>query len=102
MANERYTPEGLPIVSRKSIDSYVAEQLRWIDTGDIRCFQDFISNMESNLREKNRELYKFYKEHPPDDKNLEMGFIIGFCVLYDLLRKQAEANKLEEDLQRNK
>ena len=99
MANERYTIEGLPVVSKRTIDSYGEEQFRWLRNTSYRNFEIFIKNIEDRLKDENLELYRFYKKIPRYDKSMETGCAIGFCILYDLLRRQAEANKLEENFE---
>ena len=98
MEERKYTKEGLPIISKDSIDRYTAEnhvngtyrqKLKTLDLGQILC-------------DENRELFKYVNalrnfHEQQGETEIAKAIITGVGIAYILLRSQAEANKLEEE-----
>jgi len=89
MVDERYTTEGLPIVSEATAEVWLRDY--------------------KNRSSQNRDMFgeierKIVSDNPRIQEVIDIcrgisgteNFYLGFLVAYDLLRRQAEANKLAE------
>ena len=92
MVRNKYTPEGLPIVLNKVLEDYEKECSNNVDTdGCLRA----ANNVRNRIQKDNPELF-FYKQSIGEHLNIEeqITFDLGFGMAYELLRRQAKANKL--------
>lgn len=112
--NEKYTKEGLPIVSKDRLDSLMGEMLKEVMQG-IRCRgpdaeRDITADLLKQIGEENPHASKYIAAcmgatfiNPCQSKAIQ-GMIMGqyLANFYRLLKSQAEANKLEEQVQERK
>jgi len=96
-----YTPEKLPVVSSDTVLSYMRELTREGPEGNI----SLMNRMYETFKKDNPELMNYTETI---DKILQdMGVsreiswqVVGFMTgMYEIMRKQAEANQLEDTLQ---
>ncbi len=98
MTERKYTSEGLPIVSQATMEvlardlgarglEYILQNLRRLVQTNVHAgqflgiYSDVISKIEGR-----------------DDTDFKKGLVMGYLCAYELLRRQAEANKLEKDI----
>ena len=94
MTDSRYTPEGLPIVTLDSTRAYDEEIKRTTPPS-------FDENSLDSLRTENPHIFNYLEQKLVPHMSTEagkLGITIGMSITYDLLRRQAIANKLEEGL----
>ena len=112
MINERYTQEGLPVVMKRLIEVLKRDYNRDFsifgdgDDNDDSIFSREIIGLERDngelctyLRQCASGLYKQCKDFMTGDKieNIaKFSFMTGAVMCYAALRSQAEANRLEE------
>ena len=111
MADDRKNaPEELPMVSTEVVEFYLAERY-----GKISSKEEMLEDEETRLAEGNPILFSYYKkrtrllfilknsstgeeiEIENSEENIE-GYREGFLTCYTLLRRKAEAGKLENQL----
>jgi len=92
MTGQRYTPEGLPIISLATAEVWLRDFLAKVSQG-----VDMTGEMERNMVNDNPRINDII-DTCLNAKGLERmdNFYLGFLVVYDLLRRQAEANRLED------
>ena len=103
----KYTLEGLPIVSENTISAYIAESVR--DLRQVtRDYQkdletsalDFIVDSLMRMQQQNPSLAEIIKDMingtAIKEWSPQQAFIHGAFFVYDCLRRQAEASRLEE------
>ncbi|MDO8460480.1 MAG: hypothetical protein Q7S74_05190 [Nanoarchaeota archaeon] len=97
--NIKYTVDGLPIVSRETIDVFQRDMLRRCTEGND---SEFSLEIVKRIVKENPYLAnaaeEFYGQtNQRDGKPLEPSedYYFGIGVTYELLRKQAESNNLE-------
>ena len=91
MTEQKYTREGLPILTEENLDALL--QI-WKRDKDFDLF------VQDKIKE-NPGLYSFLekmkKECKGDYYDFSQGIIAGAMLLYESFRRQAEANKLEKE-----
>jgi hypothetical protein len=97
-SQNKYTPEGLPVLTRATIDMYFIEE----DKLDRETDGGLMKVMETRAREifgKNpvlaQAIGRFCKEYSCKGMDAMLAQTAGVFV-YELLKRQAEVNKLEE------
>ena len=89
------TPEGLPRVTKDQFMSFLYDQ----EDNPLEK-TDYYSELIAHLEQTNPQVYDFISksvvEFPSEYHNLAAT---GFLDIYDLLRRQAEANNLEKKLE---
>lgn len=91
MPEPKYTPDGLPIVSKETLTALNALAKRL----DIVKFLDRVRNENPNLYEELEQIFSSDDKYP---ENFVQAFTTGFGFCYESLRRQAAANKLEREL----
>ena len=129
--DERYTPEGLPIISKDIIDIMLRDEtggaiyhlplvegLEYIGS-DQPALSDFMWKHGRKIGEAMEEKVKMFESNPPkiliskieDSRRSEkqesfspitelfkIVYMRGVMDTYKLIRRQAESNKLEDEL----
>lgn len=115
MTNERYTVEGLPIVSKSILEVFNRDCIKDLQIygvvsseNDQSIFFQEIRKMAETQPELfsylEREAKRYFNEvndliRGQDIRNiLAIAYMSGVVSCYTTLRKQAEANKLEDGL----
>ena len=102
MEDHGYTPEGLPIIINPK--NLVGAILADVEKATEREFNEVFDNIFERIERENKGYISVIKDvikrqygQELEGEEVEvatMGFILG----YEILRRQAEANKLERDL----
>ena len=92
-----YTPDGLPVVSEDQVKSYLAHLERLKQEGTLG---EYTVELFERLEEDNPELV-YSIAAAIDALPAELAEEVGAHLfgVYELLRRQAEANKLAEGLE---
>jgi hypothetical protein len=97
----KYTPEGLPILTRDTINMYFIEEKK-LDREDDNSFFKTLERRADETFSQNPllepALKRFCKEYGFNDSDaVEIENIKAAGVfVYELLKRQAEVNKLED------
>ena len=91
----KYTPEGLPFITKATTKVYLRD-LSKRKNEDSR--EEFETESLNRITKDNPNLDKIIDMYLLDEQSSEkcQGFIAGAMHVYELLRRQAESNKMEE------
>ena len=91
----KYTQDGLPVITKEIYESYFSLLKREIIKKDIVS-----SDFEERLREENPLLYNTLEQIVKECGKCEFsdGVSFGFFFVYEILRNQSAANKLNESI----
>ncbi len=95
MTNEQYTPEGLPVVKEGIIDVYLRDIKRSeIEGAEERLAESILGKLirDNPLIGNAINRYLYLIDCPRKEGEV---FLSGAMMVYELLRRQAESNKLE-------
>ena len=91
MTHSKYTKQGLPIVSEATYDSIFAI----FSKGSVE------EALVENLLQENPVVYRALEDVlKASHDDMHHGIILGIGFVYELLRRQAEANQLETELEK--
>jgi len=97
MPEQKYTQEGLPVVSEDTINIFIRDlERRLSEDGD--SFENLFSEIEDKLGEENPNLIlikDYVANREWSEKELDL-FNFGLCFAYNLLHNQLEINKMEK------
>lgn len=93
MSNIKYTPDGLPVVS---IDTMLTMQheITKYKNNQLQGFRNF-------LIKENQNLVRFIDDMVEGEVgtiDFTYGLICGMQIMYESLRRQSAANKLEKEI----
>ena len=95
MAESKYTQDGLPVVSEENIKSL--SEIIYRDL-PLNC------GIAKKISEENPNLYSLLnriiknKLANGTDRAVVIGFLAGVITVYESLRRQSSANKLEREI----
>ena len=97
-SNNKYTPEGLPVMTKSTLEMYFIEEER-LDKENEDSFLKTLEKRADEVFSKNPllepALSRFCKTYSLDE--METEFIKGAGVfVYELLKRQAQINNLEK------
>ena len=99
MEKDKYTEDGLPIVCDKIIDVSLRDDERYIYEGvKVNKTYDHIKEILEAENPIMLEFLDIWIDEFHGDLNSD-AFVMGFAGAYKLLKRQAQANKLEESLE---
>lgn len=102
MTDERYTESGLYKTSSKTIDSFVTEyELRRIACQIPHFFDKLTARMKKEDPILSNYLEECLENNFSTDEEKEL-FTLGAIGVYEILRRQAEANKPEKEVNGHK
>ena len=93
---EGFTEIGLPIVSKDTIELFARD----FTIRECKCLE-YISEQISKLRRENKNLGEFLGNTCREfakDKDDYWNYSFVAVIAYELLRRQAEVNKLENNI----
>ena len=93
MTESEYTIDGLPVVSEDTI--------RALNDILLRSGKQFISGFRDYLSKENPNLVRImddFLNNEAGSVDFLYGFISGMHIMYESLRRQSAANKLEREL----
>ncbi len=104
MPDLKYTPEGLPVVSPETILSFLYKDFKKLHpkTREVREIEEGLTKMLNSIQEGNPELTRMMLESMSlleinkETRLYRTGLIHGAYLIYELLRRQAEANKMSQ------
>lgn len=91
MTESRLTPDGLPVVTQEVREVFIRDIYRRIHE---RTGIDFAIDICKRCQEENPEIYQLIQEVCGDNGEERERVLCGFSFTYELLRRQAEANKM--------
>lgn len=98
---EKYTPEGLPIVSDATLEVFLRDlQRQGLEGRQARLLQDLAQKIQSENPVFWQEITQYRedsKNYSPNPKDHGLGVLAGAIIGYELLRRQAEANLIERN-----
>lgn len=97
----KYTPEGLPVVCEDIVDMYIRDLQKRVNEGSESVFDYASEKMNQILKKENSnfvKLLKHFKEKEYPTPCHFNAFCFGLFSAYELLKTQAETNKLEEEI----
>ncbi|PIN90932.1 hypothetical protein COU60_01155 [Candidatus Pacearchaeota archaeon CG10_big_fil_rev_8_21_14_0_10_34_76] len=104
MTDTRYTPEGLPRVTRATIEEYMRNYKRIHDSLQVpynEIAMEMRSEIAMEMRRENPEIADWFakslKKTPAMSREVSMSMVIGASMLYGLLKEQAEKNRDEDE-----
>lgn len=98
---ERQTPDGLPVLQEGILDVLQRDSRQYASE---KKTQKFLEDIKRRIEHENPLYLEEIKRHARDtlsnglSQDVAIGIIIGAETGYELLRRQAEANKLNEEL----
>ncbi len=95
MKNERYTPEGLPVLAQDTIDLFFRDNEQF----DREGFESVLKNIErltGHLSSTNPQVTKALDRFADEYCSDRFATYLAGVYVYELLKRQAEVNKLEE------
>jgi len=101
MPNSKYTQDRLYILSKEIIDTYLRDYFQRDREGNIK---ELIKEEITRIKTENREIVPLIDSVVTNMGSMGMdreagGFVKGVCIVYELFRRQAEANKLEKEVE---
>ena len=105
---ERYTQEGLPVVSKNTLDlmcrdinqigGEASKKIKETRVFDISSSPEFL--MREHIRINNPQLYRHIQEMAKLEQTEQekLSYLTGALTAYEAVRRQAEVNQLEEGL----
>ncbi len=97
MQNEKITSDGLPVITRNNLIAFI--EISSNENYSKNKFNDFMDK----LNQENPEIYNFFdkaiEKLIEDSSDYARGFITGSYMIYEVLRRQSAANKLEREVQ---
>ncbi len=99
MTNKKYTPEGLPILTRETLNMHFIEEKKLdkeTDTGLIEIMERRAEGIFNENPFIQSALDKFCREYDFKGED-ELHVQAAAVYVYQLLKRQAEVNKLEEE-----
>jgi len=98
---ERKTKDGLPTVSTKTIEIFLRDVSKRGDEG-TDSHRKHIHDLVKELSKKNLKLMEFWVAymivHKLEEKGIARDYMSGAMATYELLRRQAESDKMEKML----
>lgn len=99
----KQTSEGLPVVSLQTLEILLRDDHQRRKEGNTLLS---VRDVLNNLKRENPAIYGIIKhtynstlqEGDEGSKRVAPQYLLGALFVYDSLRRQSEANKLEEDL----
>ena len=98
MSNQKYTPEGLPILTRETLNMHFIEEKKLDKETDAGLIKTMEKRAEEIFDENpfiQSALDKFCREYNFKGED-ELHVQAAGVYIYQLLKRQAEVNKLEE------
>lgn len=93
MTDEKYTPEGLPVVDLESMAYFLAQKYRSSRQDISEAIASLYNEEEERLKKDNKQLHDWMRTH-----DHAQGYKLGFLDCYMFLRRKAEANKLKREI----
>lgn len=98
MTERKYTPEGLPIISKDSVERYILEnhvEGTYRETLPKPNIGDILLKENPKLYDYVCQLKIFHENR--GETEIARSIVTGVGIAYMLLRSRGEANKLEEN-----
>ncbi|MBI2671884.1 hypothetical protein HYX16_03035 [Candidatus Woesearchaeota archaeon] len=94
MDNKKFTEDGLPIVSEKTVKAFSQVEMR-------ESVEKRIADFSYRLRKENPNLLRIineFLESETESPDFNYGIMVGMQILYECLRKQSASYKLEDKI----
>jgi len=93
-----YTSEGLPVITDEALGAFLRDIN--IARSDRKKFEKYTYGIMYRLRNQNPEIAKYITNVTKSLPEEYSGLVsVHMAILYEMLRRQAEVNKLEKSLQ---
>jgi len=96
MSNQKYTPNGLPVITQDTIDLFFRDNAQ-IDREGFDSVLKNIERLTEHLSSTNPHITKALDRFAQEYGANRFESYLGGIFVYELLKRQAEVNRLEEE-----